>query len=107
MKTTIEVKDYLIVIEETENEITVTATKDDDTIEEFSLEIGEVKKPQDEDEDIKSFDDFDEEDDFDDEMKDKDEEDKMEDEENEDEENEDKKEIKLESFQAFMNRKRK
>lgn len=41
MKTTIEVNGYQIVIDETAEAISVTATKDDETIEEFTLEIGE------------------------------------------------------------------
>ena len=41
MKTTIEVKGYQIVIDETDELVTVTATKDDETVEEFSLELSE------------------------------------------------------------------
>ena len=60
MKTTIEVKGYQIVIEETENEISVTAIKDDETMEEFTLNLGEESEGSGEeksdDNDIKSFD---------------------------------------------------
>ncbi len=41
MKNTIEINDYTIVIDTTEESITVTATKDEEVIEEFSLELSE------------------------------------------------------------------
>jgi hypothetical protein len=41
MKTTIELQGYTIVIEETEGSITVSALKEDETVEEFTLEGGE------------------------------------------------------------------
>lgn len=99
MKTTIEIKGYQIVIDETEEMVTVTAMKDDETVEEFSLELTEGEESQDED-DIKSFDGFgEEEEDFDgDESQDEDDEDEMQDEEES--------ENKLESFQSFINKKK-
>ena len=63
MKTTIEIKGYEIVIEETEEGVTVMAIQDGETVEEFTLD-GEVEV---QDDDMKSFgDDEDEVDDFDD-----------------------------------------
>ena len=58
MKTTIEIKGYQIVINETEELVTVTAMKDDETVEEFSLELTEGEEAQGEDGDVRSFDDF-------------------------------------------------
>jgi hypothetical protein len=123
MKTTIEIKGYQIVIDETEELLTVTAMKDDETVEEFSLELtegGEDEKAQGED-GIKSFDDFgsEEEEDFDDEEDFADEEiqdetedetqdetqDEIQDELEEEEEEEEESENKLESFQSFINKK--
>ena len=109
MKTTIEIKGYQIVIDETEEMVTVTAMKDDETVEEFSLDLGEEaqgKEAQGE-EGIRSFDDFGgEEEDFDgEEAQDEDElQDEIQDEEDEEDEEEDS-ENKLESFQSFINKK--
>lgn len=62
MKTTIEIKGYEIVIEETEDGVTVMAVQDGETVEEFTLE-GEVDVK---DDGMKSFgEEDDEEDDFD------------------------------------------
>jgi hypothetical protein len=105
MKTTIEIKGYQIVIDETEELVTVTAMKDDETVEEFSLELTEGEEAQGED-DIRSFDDFGgEEEDFGgEEAQDEDElQDEIQDEEEEEEEES---ENKLESFQSFINKKK-
>lgn len=122
MKTTIEVKGYQIVIEETENEISVTAIKDDETMEEFTLNLGEESEGSGEeksdDNDIKSFDEFgDEEDDFEgseekegEESDDDDDDDEYDDEYEDDDEpveQKSKDEPALESFQSFINRRRK
>lgn len=123
MKTTIEAKGYQIVIEETENEISVTAIKDEETMEEFTLNLGEEsegyddEKSNDDDDDIKSFDEFgDEEEDFDGEPSEKDGEDEesnqqdMNDDDDDDEIDEPKPnngEPALESFQSFINRTKK
>jgi hypothetical protein len=112
MKTTIEIKGYQIVIDETEEMVTVTAMKDDETVEEFSLDLGEEaqgKEAQGE-EGIRSFDDFGgEEEDFDgEEAQDEDEiqDEIQDDEDDEDDENEEEEsENKLESFQSFINKK--
>lgn len=107
MKTTIEIKGYQIVIDETEELVTVTAMKDDETVEEFSLELTEGEEAQGED-DIRSFDDFGgEEEDFGgEEAQDEDEiQDELQDE-IQDELEEEESENKLESFQSFINKKK-
>ena len=107
MKTTIEIKGYQIVIDGTEELVTVTAMKDDETVEEFSLELTEDDESQDDEtkgsdsQGIKSFDDFDgdeEEEDFDDDAQDE-----MQDEMQDEDENEVR---ALESFQSFINKKK-
>ena len=76
MKTTIEVKGYQIVIDEGEEQVSVTATKDDETVEEFTLDLTEEGEGQSQGQsqaqgedgsEIKSFGEFggQEEDDFD------------------------------------------
>lgn len=120
MKTTIEVKDYQIVIEETENEISVTAIKDDETMEEFTLNLGEESEglgDEESDDDVKSFDEFgdeDEEEDFEnpsekegEEESDHDDDDDEDDDDDNHEEKEEKEPMALESFQSFINRRRK
>ena len=104
MKTTIEIKGYQIVIDETEELVTVTAIKDDETVEEFSLELteGEEGEEAQGEEGIRSFDDFGgEEEDFGGEES-QDEDESQEEEEEEEEESEN----KLESFQSFINKKK-
>lgn len=105
MKTTIEIKGYQIVIDETEEMVTVTAMKDDETVEEFTLDLGEEaqgEEAQGED-GIKSFDDFGgEEEDFD--GEEYQEEEELQDEIEEDEE--DMNGSALESFQSFINKKK-
>ena len=102
MKTTIEIKGYQIVIDETEEMVTVTAMKDDETVEEFSLELTEGEEAQGE-EGIRSFDNFGgEEEDFGgEEAQDDDNESQDEDEEEDDNEGR-----ALESFQSFINKKK-
>ena len=111
MKTTIEVKGYQIVIDETDELVTVTATKDDETVEEFSLELSEEGvegfeggEAQDE-EGIKSFGEFGgEEEDFGGEESEEEEmQDEMQDEAQDDDDEE---EGALESFQAFVNKRK-
>ena len=97
MKTTIELKGYQIVIDETDDLVTVTATKDDETVEEFSLELSEGETQSEDEDGIKSFDEFgDEEEDFDDNSV-------QDDEEVQDDEDD---KVTLESFQSFINKKR-
>lgn len=108
MKTTIEIKGYQIVIDETEELVTVTAMKDDETVEEFSLELTEGEESQDE-EGIRSFDDFGgEEEDFggeeSDELQDEIQDEIQDDIEGDEDEDED--DSALESFQSFINKKK-
>ncbi len=102
MKTSVEVNGYVISIEEVEGVINVSAVKDDEVIEEFSIEIeeGQGEEGQGQD-DVQGFDDFgqDEEEDFGQGEEDEDEE--------EHEEEEDEALGQLESFQSFINKKRK
>jgi hypothetical protein len=120
MKTTIEMHGFEIVIEETEaGLLTVSAMKDGDVVEEFSLETGEQDLEGDDD-DIKGFDQFgDEEEDFegeesdDDDMEDMedmedmgDDDDDVEDVEDEEEYEGEEDDSKLESFQSFINSKK-
>lgn len=118
MVTKVEVNGYEIVIEEKEGVISVSAMKDDEVVEEFELETEEGQGGEEDfgDEDVQGFDEFgqDEEDDFDSE-EDEDfgqgqDEDEDEDEDfgqGQDEDEDDEEESKLESFQSFINKKRK
>jgi hypothetical protein len=101
MKTTIEIKGYQIVIDETEEMVTVTAMKDDETVEEFSLELTEGEEAQGE-EGIRSFDDFGgEEEDFGGEEAQDDDNESQDDDDDDDNEGR-----ALESFQSFINKKK-
>ena len=93
MKTTVEINGYFIDVEEKDGVISVTATFEDEVVEEFSIEIEEGQDEESQ-EDVQGFDEFgqDEEEDF-------------EDEEEEEEEEEEKVEGQLESFQSFINKK--
>lgn len=103
MKTKVEVLGYEIEIEEVDGVVTVKAELDGEVVEEFTLEAEEGQgQGQEEDDDIKGFKDFDgqgqEEEDF--EGEEGQEEDFEGQEEDEDE-------VKLESFQSFVNRSKK
>ena len=104
MKTTVEINGYLITIEEVDGNITVAASKDEEIVEEFTIEVEEGQEG--EEGDVQGFGEFgqDEEDDFgqDDEEGD-DEDDFGQDE----EEGEGEEMSQLESFQAFINKKKK
>ena len=120
MKTTIEVNGYEIVIEETESgEVSVSAVKDGETVEEFTLEGGDGHDFEGEEED--DFDDFEdekdeinheqdeleeEEDELEDEEDELEEEEDELEEEHEEHEHEDHEETKLESFNAFIRRRK-
>lgn len=119
MKTTIEVAGHQIIIEEMEGTVIVSAMKDGETVEEFSLsaegESTESEESQNED-DMKAFGDYgqEEEEDFDSEEGREEMEEEMEEEiqdeieeEEEESQDEDEKSPTLESFQAFINKKRK
>jgi hypothetical protein len=103
MKTTIEINDYQVIIEELEGVLTVKAQKDEETIEEFEIDTteegeGEGVQAFGEGEDDEDFEDDEEGEDFEDEM---DEEDEMGEDEMENEE-----ETKLESFNSFIQKRK-
>lgn len=100
MKTTVEINGYLIVIEESEGNISVSATKDDEVVEEFTIEVEEGQESQ--DDDVQGFGEFgqEEEDDL---VQDDDDLEEIEDEDEEEEEEFG----ALESFQSFINKKKK
>ena len=93
MKTKIEVLGYEIEIEEVDGVVTVKADFDGETVEEFTLESQEGQGQEEgDDDDVKGFEDFecqDEEDDFEGQVQEEEEDDKT-----------------LESFQAFINKKK-
>lgn len=110
MKTTIELNGFEIVIEESEGLVTVSALKEGETVEEFTLEGEESVSPEDSeemgDEEMKAF--GEEEDDFEEaeEGEDEGEEDEFE-EEDDDDDLEEEGEGKLESFNAFIKKRNK
>lgn len=97
MKTTVEINGYLIVIEESEGNISVSATKDEEVVEEFTIELEEGQ--EEESDDVQGFSAFgqNEEEDF-----------GQEEEEDDDEEEEKEEEEmgQLESFQSFINKRK-
>jgi len=104
MKTTVEVNGYEIVIEEKDGLITVSATKDDEVVEEFELETEEGQDS----EEVQGFDEFgqDEEEDFEDEDSEFEDEDSEDEDEDSEFEDEDENGAKLESFQSFINKRK-
>ena len=93
MKTTVEINGYFIDVEEKDGVISVTATFEEEVIEEFSIEIEEGQEEG--QEDVQGFDEFgqdEEEEDFEDEESEEDEEEKV--------------EGQLESFQSFISKKK-
>ena len=95
MKTTVEINDYIITIEEIGGNISVSATKDEEVVEEFTIEVEEGQNEE-ENDDVQGFEDFgreEEEDNFDDDSE-------------EEEEEEEEEMGKLESFQAFINKRK-
>jgi hypothetical protein len=98
MKTTVEINDYIITIEEIDGNISVSATKDEEVVEEFTIEVEEGQEEEEGQEDVQGFDDFgrdEEEDNFGD------------DSEEEEEEEEEKEMGQLETFQSFISKKNK
>ena len=93
MKTKVEINGYEIEIEEKNGVISVTATFDDEVVEEFQIEMEEGQDEEGQ-EDVQGFDEFgqDEEEDFG--------------QDEEEDELEDEEEGKLESFQSFINKKK-
>ncbi len=57
MKTTVEINDYIITIEEIGGNISVSATKDEEVVEEFTIEIEEGQNEE-ENDDVQGFEDF-------------------------------------------------
>jgi hypothetical protein len=110
MKTKVEINGYEIVIEEKDGLISVSATKDDEVVEEFEIETEEGQFNDDEEGDVQGFDEFgqDEEEDFEDEEDDSEEFESEEDEDDSEEleSEEDENEVKLESFQSFINKRK-
>ena len=97
MKTTVEINGYFIDVEEKDGVISVTATFEDEVIEEFSIEVEEGQEGQDEVQDeVQGFDEFDQEE----------EEDFGQEDEEEVVEDDEKVEGQLESFQSFINKKK-
>jgi hypothetical protein len=124
MKTTIEINGYQILISEEKGKVIVSATKDDDVVEEFTLELEEQKNMKDsdiEDEKMIPFD-GEEEEDFDEEYEDDEDEDEYGDEDDDedndedddedeygdedDDEDDDEDEGKLESFRSFIKKRK-
>lgn len=106
MKTKVEIEGYEIEIEFSNGVISVKAEKDDEIVEEFSIEVEEGEGQG--QEEVQDFDEFgqDEEEDFESDEENEDEE--FEGEEDEDEDSEERAEMPaLESFQSFINKKRK
>jgi len=104
MKTKVEIEGYEIEISFEEGVISVTAQKDDEVVEEFSINVEE--EGQGEGEDVQNFGDYDEEEDFsgedlEDELEGQDDED-----EDEDDAQDEREGAALESFQSFINKKK-
>jgi hypothetical protein len=112
MKTTIEIGGYVLSIEEQGGSLMVSAEKDGDVVEEFTLALGEeMRQDEDEsDEDVKSFGEFEEEDDFenedDEDESDDDNDDDNDDDDNDDDEEEDNNKMSLESFGKFITKRK-
>jgi hypothetical protein len=117
MKTTIEVKGFEIVIDETEETLIVTATKDGETVEEFELSLSEDGESEDMDmgseDEVQDFEDSEDTEGSDDDsdLEDLEDSDDLEgsDDDSEvevEEEEEESDEVKLESFQSFINKRK-
>jgi hypothetical protein len=103
MKTKVEINGYEIEIEERDGLISVTATFEDEVVEEFQIETEEGQGDEEGQEDVQGFDEFgqDEEEDFG-----QDDEEGQDDEDEDEEEGQNEMEGKLDSFQAFINKKK-
>ena len=100
MKTTIEIEGVLITISHSEENVSVVATKDDEVMEEFTLSLSEEESEGSDEEAIKDFGEFgaQEQEDLGEESDDDD---------DDDDDKSDDEDIKLESFQSFINKKKK
>jgi hypothetical protein len=120
MKTSVEISGYLITIEEVDGVISVNAAKDDEVVEEFTINVeeseegfeGEEGFAGEEGDDVRPFGEYEEEDDFgsdeDDDIQDEIQ-DELQDEDEDDDDDDDENELEgraLESFQAFINKKK-
>ena len=112
MKTSVEISGYLITIEEIDGVISVNAAKDDEVVEEFTINVEESDEDfaGEEGGDVKPFGDYEEEDDFgsdeDDDIQD-DIQDELQDEDEDDDDDEDELQGRaLESFQSFISKKK-
>ena len=105
MKTSVEINGYVISIEELEGVISVNATKDEEVIEEFTIEIEEGEEGEESDNDeVQGFDQFgQEEEDF---GQDESQEEDEDEDESQEEEDEKRVEGQLESFQSFIGKKK-
>lgn len=110
MKTTIELQGFEIVIEEVDGTITVSASKDEEVVEEFTLET--EGQDSGDDSEVQGFDEFgDEEKDFDDDDESADDDDSDDDDSESDDDDDDSDEdlgdeTKLESFQSFITKRK-
>lgn len=97
MKTKVEINGYEITIEEKDGLISVTATFEEEVVEEFQIEMEEGQNNEEGQEDVQGFDEFgqDEEEDF-----------GQDDEEEGQDDEEEEEEGKLESFQSFISKKK-
>lgn len=101
MKTKVELCGFEIEIEEVDGTVVVKAEKDDEVVEEFTLDCDPEEGAESEDDEVKNFDDFEEEEDFEgsEELEDDDSE--------ENEEGEEEEETPaLESFQSFLKKRK-
>jgi hypothetical protein len=107
MKTKVEIEGYEIEIEFVNGMISVKAEKDDEIVEEFSIEVEEGQSEEEGQEEVQDFDEFgqDEEEDFESEDESEDDDEDYEDE--SEEENEMGEMPALESFQSFFKKKKK
>ena len=109
MKTKVEIEGYEIEISFEEGMISVTAQKDDEVVEEFSINVEEGEEGEEgaQEGDIKGFGDYDEEEDFSDEdLQDELEGEDDDDDELQDELQDEREGAALESFQSFINKKK-
>jgi hypothetical protein len=125
MKTSVEISGYTISIEENDGVISVNAVKDEEVVEEFTIEVEESEGQEDfdyegeagEGEEVKPFGDYEEEEDFGSEEFDDDEEEfgqeddeegvQEDDDDDDDDDDDEVEKPALESFQSFINKKRK
>lgn len=107
MKTKVEIEGFEIEIEFENGVISVKAEKDDEVIEEFTIETEEGQSDEEEGDDIKGFDDFDEEDDFEGDDFEGDEDDFEQGQAQGQVQAQKEDEVQLESFQSFINKSKK